>query len=130
MIENWHEEYQQLDVSIQDGRLVLSQGSDTPQLSFEEQLGCLGRKWTEIVDNVESRKTEAENIAKNWWDFSKSKLRMMKWMERKENDLERESDGGGDLENAVLLEKKFKVWFLYLRLIVEISLIQKLISDT
>ena len=84
MIESWHDECQQLDVSIEDGRLVLSQNAANPGTSFEEQLGGLNRKWSEMVTNVENKKSEAEMIAKNWWDFSKSKLRMVKWMEKKD----------------------------------------------
>ena len=109
MIENWHDECQQLDVSIEDGRLVLSQNTANPGTSFEEQLGGLNRKWSEMVTNVENRKSEAEMIAKNWWDFSKSKLRMVKWMEKKELDLRQEAVNEGGLENAVDMEKKLKV---------------------
>ena len=109
MIEIWHNECQMFDVSIQDGRLVLSQGTDNSATSFEDQLGGLSKKWSEVVSNVENRKTEVETIAKDWWDFSKSKSRMLKWMEKKKTDLENEAAVGGGLENAVELEKKLKV---------------------
>ena len=109
MIESWHEECQELDVTFKDGRLVLSQISAMPETSFEEQLGGLNRKWSEMVVGVENQKKKAEMIAKNWWEFSKSKLRMLKWMEKKEMDLNQEDIGGGGLENAVDMERKLNV---------------------
>lgn len=109
MIENWQEECQELDISIKDGRLILSQNEATPEISFEEQLGCLNKKWSEMVSNVENRKVEAEKIAKNWWDITKSKARMLKWMEKKENDLNRDEINKGGLANAENAEKKLKV---------------------
>ncbi len=79
------------------------------------------------MDNVECRKTEAETIAKNWWDFSKSKLRMMRWLEKKENDLEIEAKGGGGLENAVQSEKKLKVNLCFI-VVLRLSLYTIIIS--
>lgn len=109
MVENWQGECQELDVLIEDGRLILSQNATNSETSFEEQLGTLNRKWSEMVQNVENRKFEVETVAKNWWDISKSKVRMLKWMEKKENDLNENDLNGGGLENAVNREKKLKV---------------------
>ena len=109
MIENWHVEYQEFDVSIENGRLILSQSSADSKASFEEQLGGLNKRWSEMVEKVENGKLEAEKVARNWWDISKSKARMLKWMEKKENDLNEGDVNGGGLENAVNTEKKLKV---------------------
>ena len=109
MVELWQEECQELDVSIQNGRLILSQNATNSEASFEEQLGGLNRKWSQMVGKIENGKLEAEKIAKNWWDISKSKMRMLKWMEKKEHDLNTDDMNGGGLENAVNTEKKLKV---------------------
>ena len=110
MIDNWHEEYQQFDVAIENGRLILSQSATETKASFEDQLGGLSKKWTDMVEKIEHGKLEAEKVARKWWDISKSKTRMLKWMEKKENDLNQGEMNGGDLENAVNTEKKLKVF--------------------
>ena len=112
MINEWQEECQKLDVAMEDGRLVLSHASPEPSRTFEDQLGSLNRRWSEVVQDVEIRKSEAENMAKKWWDFSKSKQKIMKWMKKKESDLENQPEGS-NLAGALKQAEKFKVRFIF-----------------
>ena len=110
MIDNWQAEYEDFNVSIENGKLIFSQIATDSKGSFEEQLRGLNNKWSEMVEKIEKGKKEAETIAGNWWDISKSKMKMLKWMEKKENDLNDNDMAGGGLENAVNTEKKLKVF--------------------
>lgn len=55
-------------------------------LAFEEELKGLREKWKNVLSEVECQKKEVEITARRWWEFTRNKMKMMRWLHRKEND--------------------------------------------
>ena len=52
--------------------------------SFEEKLSQLNTEWHSVVNAIESSCVQNEHVAKKWWDFSKLKKKVLRWMAIKE----------------------------------------------
>lgn len=85
-MQDWSERCQNLDVVVEDGHLVLQQKSQGESLAFDEELKSLDDKWKDVFRQVETQKQEVEVTARKWWDFTRNKMKMMRWLHRKEND--------------------------------------------
>ena len=56
----------------------------------------LNNEWNEAVHVIEVTCVENERITKEWWDFSRLKKKVLRWIEKKEEDV---IDGSAD-ENS------------------------------
>lgn len=82
-----------------DQSKVLTSVSGSNPLSFEQHLSQLNSEWNSVVSSIESSCVENENIAKKWWDFSKLKKKVSRWITMKEesaNDTDGSSDNSFD----------------------------------
>lgn len=86
MIDEWGKKYQDLEVVVKDGHLMLQQKSGGECMVFEEEYKCLGEKWKTVLSEVKTQKKEVEVTARKWWEFTRNKMKMIRWLHRKEND--------------------------------------------
>ena len=75
-----------MDVVVKDGHLMLQQKALGESVAFEEELKSLDDKWKRVLTQVEAQKHEVEVTARKWWEFTRNKMKMMRWLRRKEND--------------------------------------------
>ena len=71
---------------------MLQQESSGQAVAFDEKLGDLNMEWHTVIQDVEEKKKSIEKTAKKWWDFTRNKLKMIRWLKKKEGD--------ADLQNA------------------------------
>ena len=86
LVQDWSEKCQDLDVVFKDGHLMLEQKSQGGSVAFDEKLKNLDDNWKHVLSQVETQKHEVEVTARKWWDFTRNKMKMMRWLHRKEND--------------------------------------------
>ncbi len=86
LVRDWSEKCQDLDVVFKDGHLMLEQKSLGESLAFDEELKSLDDNWKHVLNQVEVQKRDVEVTARKWWDFTRNKMKMMRWLHRKEND--------------------------------------------
>ena len=55
-------------------------------LNLDQQLENIGAEWNNVLLDIEKQSHENEEMFKKWWNFSRSKKRIMRWMENKEKD--------------------------------------------
>lgn len=65
---------------------MLEQKSHGESVAFDEELKSLDEKWKCVLGQVEAQKREVEVTARRWWEFTRNKMKMMRWLHRKEND--------------------------------------------
>ena len=87
--------------------------ADSDDHPFEEQLAELDEEWSKIMGDVKTTRKETEAVAKKWWDFSKSKQKMVRWLKRKEDDMTGELDTNESMDSAVEQANKYKVKFFF-----------------
>lgn len=74
------------DVVTKNGHLMLEEKSQGNFVAFDKELKTLDTKWKHVLERVESQKKEVESTARKWWDFTRNKIKMMRWLNRKESD--------------------------------------------
>lgn len=65
---------------------MVQQQSSGKAMAFEEQLGNLNCEWKTVIQEIEEKKHSIEKTAKKWWEFTRNKMKMMRWLKKKEND--------------------------------------------
>ena len=81
--------------------------------AFEENLHRLNTEWNEAVHTIELVCVENEQTTNKWWDFARLKKKVVRWIEKKEQDA-RDGDCDGEeektsFESIVKNKDKFKV---------------------
>ena len=87
-MDYWKQQCLDLDVVVKEGHLMLQQESSGQAVAFDEKLGNLNLEWHTVVQDVEEKKKSVEKTAKKWWDFTRNKLKMIRWLKKKEGDAE------------------------------------------
>ena len=87
-VDYWKQQCLDLDVVVKEGHLMLQQESSGQAVAFDEKLGNLNMEWHEVIQDVEEKKKSIEKTAKKWWDFTRNKLKMIRWLKKKEGDAE------------------------------------------
>lgn len=82
-------------------------------LNLDQQLENIGAEWNNVLLDIEKQSHENEDVFKKWWNFSRSKKRIMRWMENKEKDA-MTSYPHTSYNDALASAKKFEVCFLQL----------------
>lgn len=77
--------------------------------TFEQQLSGLNSEWNNMVNDIENSCVDNECAAKKWWDFSRMKKKVLKWMEKKENDASDGEDSENSLDDITKHANKYKV---------------------
>ena len=65
---------------------MLEQKSLGQSVAFDEELKSLDDKWKHVLNQVETQKQEVEVTARKWWEFTRNKMKMIRWLHRKESD--------------------------------------------
>lgn len=65
---------------------MVQQKSSGKAMDFEEQLGNLNCEWKTVIQDIEERKSAIEKTAKKWWEFTRNKMKMLRWLKKKESD--------------------------------------------
>ena len=92
-VDIWKQQCLDLDVVFKEGHLMLQQDSSGASVAFDEKLGSLNMEWHTVILDVEEKKKTIEKTAKKWWDFTRNKLKMIRWLKKKESD--------ADMQNSV-----------------------------
>lgn len=87
-VDYWKQQCLDLDVVVKEGHLMLQQESSGQAVAFDEKLGNLNMEWHTVIQDVEEKKKSIEKTAKKWWDFTRNKLKMIRWLKKKEGDAE------------------------------------------
>ena len=82
-------------------------------LNLDQQLENIGAEWNNVLLDIEKQSHENEDVFKKWWNFSRSKKRIMRWMENKEKDA-MTSYPHTSYNDALASAKKFEVCLLQL----------------
>ena len=82
-------------------------------LNLDQQLENIGAEWNNVLLDIEKQSHENEDVFKKWWNFSRSKKRIMRWMENKEKDAMTSYPHTSD-KAALASAKKFEVCLLQL----------------
>ena len=94
------------DATVMDDTSI---GNNEPCVTFEDQLSVLEDEWNKVLVDIESSRLENENIAKKWWDFSRSKKKIIRWMKKKEEDATSESSSEKNYDAFMETANKYKV---------------------
>lgn len=86
-VDIWKQQCLDLDVVVKEGHLMLQQESGEA-VAFDEKLNNLNSEWHTVIQDVEEKKKSIEKTAKKWWDFTRNKLKMIRWLKKKEGDAE------------------------------------------
>ena len=108
-MDHWKEQCFDLDVVLKEGHLMLQQKSSGKAVAFEEQLGNMGEEWTAVIQDVQERKKNIETTAKKWWDFTRNKLKMVRWLNKKESDADFQGTKASSLDSAQEHMNRYKV---------------------
>lgn len=90
---------------------MLEQKSSGKAIAFDEQLGNLNQEWQTVIQDVEEKKISIEKTAKKWWDFTRNKLKMIRWLKKKESDAEIQSAMGCSIGSAQEQMQVYQVMF-------------------
>ena len=82
-------------------------------LNLDQQLENIGAEWNNVLLDIEKQSHENEDMFKKWWNFSRSKKRIMRWMENKEKDA-MTSYPHTSYNDALASARKFEVCLLQL----------------
>ena len=80
-------------------------------LNLDQQLENIGAEWNNVLLDIEKQSHENEDVFKKWCNFSRSKKRIMRWMENKEKDA-MTSYPHTSYNDALASAKKFEVCLL------------------
>ena len=90
---------------------MLEQKSSGKAVAFDEQLDSLNQEWKAVIQDVEEKKSRIEKTAKKWWDFTRNKLKMIRWLNKKESDAEIQNSMGCSIDNAQEQMRAYQVTF-------------------
>lgn len=108
-MDSWKEQCFDLDVVLKEGHLVLQQKSSGKEVAFDEQLGNMSEEWNTVIQDVQEKKKNIETTAKKWWDFTRNKLKMLRWLNKKESDADFQGAKGLGLDSAQEQMNRYKV---------------------
>ena len=108
-VEHWKELCFDLDVVVKEGHLMLQQKSSGKAVAFEEQLGNMNEDWNTVIQDVQEKKKHIEKTAKKWWDFTRNKLKMIRWLNKKETDADFQGSKSCSLDSAQEQMNRYKV---------------------
>lgn len=78
------------------------------KVPFEDKLSQLNEEWNNVMADIQISRAKNEEIAKKWWDFSRSKKRIVRWMKKKEEDAQK-NNSDASLEEVMENVNKYKV---------------------
>jgi len=59
---------------------------------------------------VEEKKKSIEKTAKKWWDFTRNKLKMIRWLKKKEGDAEMQNSTSCQIDSAQDQLTAYQAW--------------------
>lgn len=98
-VDIWKQQCLDLDVVVKEGHLMLQQESGEA-VAFDEKLNNLNSEWHTVIQDVEEKKKSIEKTAKRWWDFTRNKLKMIRWLKKKEGDAEIQNAASYRIDSA------------------------------
>ena len=97
---------------MKEGHLMLQQESSGQAVAFDEKLGNLNMEWHTVIQDVEEKKKSIEKTAKKWWDFTRNKLKMIRWLKKKEGDAELQNATSCRIDTAQDQLTAYQVWLI------------------
>ena len=82
---------------------------DSHHRSFEDNLLRLNTEWNEAVQGIELMCVQNEETTNKWWDFARLKKKVVRWIEKKENDAKDNEEGTESFESILKNKDKYKV---------------------
>ena len=62
--------------------------------------------------DVEEKKKSIEKTAKKWWDFTRNKLKMIRWLKKKEGDAATQTSTSCRIDSAQDQLTAYQVWVI------------------